>query len=340
MLTCIGKNIVFLLLSMILIVQADVSYGQSQQTSKPVTLKLVTFPFLSFAPIYIAEEEGYFAEQGLQIEYVKMKEAVAFQALARGDVDAWGGLTAIGALNAIQRGAKIRFVAARGEYDPDGCFYNGLVARKALIDAGKLNTPAQLKGRNIAWYKTSPEEYFLDMVLKKGGLTLDDVTKITIPPPADLGAMTKGGLDATVCGEPWVSRMKKAGVGTAWIPIQDYLPGFQNGTFMYGPNLLEKNPDAGIRLMVAYLKGLRQYSQGKTDRNLEIIANFTKLDKEFLKKACWAYVPVDGRIKFQSLDEFQKWAMTKGYIDHPLTKELLWEPSFIEEAHKILNKTP
>jgi NitT/TauT family transport system substrate-binding protein len=296
-------------LSILLVFQTDLSYGQSQQTSKPVSLKLVIFPFLSFAPIYIAEEEGYFAEQGLQIEYIKMKEAVAFQALARGDVDAWGGLTAIGALNAIQRGAHIRFVAA-------------------------------LKGRNVAWYKTSPEEYFLEKVLKKGGLTLDDVTKITIPPPADLGAMTKGSLDATVGGEPWVSRMKKAGVGTAWIPIQDYLPGFQNGTFMYGPNLLEKNPEAGIRLMVAYLKGLRQYNQGKTARNLEIIANFTKLDKELLKEACWAYVPVDGRIKFQSLDEFQKWAVTKGYIDRPLTEDLLWEPSFIEEAHKILNKTP
>jgi NitT/TauT family transport system substrate-binding protein len=340
MMTCIGKYIVFALLSMLIVLQAGPSSGQSRQTSKPVSLKLVIFPFLSFAPIYIAEEEGYFAEQGLQIEYIKMKEAVAFQALARGDVDAWGGLTAVGALNAIQRGANIRFVAARGEYDPDGCFYLGLVARKALIDAGKLSTPAQLKGRNIAWYKTSSEEYFQDKVLKKGDLTLDDVTKISIPPPADLGAMTKGSLDATVAGEPWVSRMHKAGVGTAWIPIQDYLPGFQNGTVMYGPNLLEKNPDAGIRLMVAYLKGLRQYNQGKTARNLEIIANFTKLDKELLKKACWAYVPVDGRIKFRSLDEFQNWAVTKGYLDRPLTKDLLWEPSFVEEAHIMLNKTP
>jgi len=338
--TCIGKYIVFVILSIVLVFQPDVSCGQSQQTSKPVPLKLVTFPFLSFAPIYIAEKEGYFAEQGLQIEYVKMKEAVAFQALARGDVDAWGGLTAIGALNAIQRGAQMRFVAARGEYEPNGCFYNGLIVRKALVDAGKLNTPAQLKGLNVAWYQASPEEYFLEKVLKKGGLTLDDVTKISIPPSADLGAMSKGSLDATVGGEPWISRMIKAGVGTPWIPTQDYIPGFQNGTFMYGPNLLIKNPDAGVRLMAAYLKGLRRYNQGKTARNVEITANFTKLDKELLQNACWAYVPEDGRIKFQSLDEFQKWAVTKGYMDRPLTKDLLWEPSFVEQAHEMLNKTP
>jgi NitT/TauT family transport system substrate-binding protein len=335
-----GKHIVFVFLCTLVVFQPCISYGQSQQTSKPVTLKLVTFPFLSFAPIYIAEEEGYFAEQGLKIEYVKMKEAVAFQALARGDVDAWGGLTAIGALNIIQRGGNIRFVAARGVYDPNGCAYNGLVVRKALIDSGQLKTPAQLKGRNIAWYRASVEEYFLEKVLKKGGLTLNDVTKITIPPPADLGALTKGSLDATVGGEPWVSRIKNAGVGLMWIPIQNYLPAFMFGTIMYGPNLLEKNPDAGKRLMVGYLKGLRQYNQGKTARNLEIIANFTKLDKDLLKKACWAQAPKDGRIKFQSLEEFQNWAVTKGYLDRPLTKELLWEPGFVEDAHKILNKTP
>ena len=92
--------------------------------------------------------------------------------------------------------------------------------------------------------------------------------------------------------------------------------------------------------MVAYLKGLRQYHQGKTARNLEIIANFTKLDKEFIKKACWAYVPADGRIKFEGLNEFQKWAVSKGYLNRPLAKDLLWAPSFIEEAHKILSQTP
>ena len=71
-----------------------------------------------------------------------------------------------------------------------------------------------------------------------------------------------------------------------------------------------------------------------------MMTNFTKIDKEFLKKACWAYVPVDGRIKFQSLDAFQKWAMTRGYIDRTLTQDLLWAPEFVDKAHEILNKTP
>ena len=104
-----SKYIVVVFLSMFLAFQVGTAAGQTQQPSTPVTLKAVTFPFLSFAPFFIAQEEGYFTEQGLQIEFIKMKEEFAFQALAKGEVDVWSGLVSIGALNAMHRGAQIRF---------------------------------------------------------------------------------------------------------------------------------------------------------------------------------------------------------------------------------------
>jgi len=335
----IGRHIVSVFLSMFLIFQAGLYTAEAQQTSAPVTLKVVLFPFLSNAPFFIAEEEGYFAEQGLRIEYVKIKEAVAIQALARGQVDVWGGLISTGALNAMHRGANIRFVADKGHFTPEGCPTFGLVARKALVEAGQLNKPAQLKGRNVAWFRASFEEYFLEKVLKKDGLTLEDVKKITIPPPADPGAMAKGSLDLTVTNEPWVTRLVQAGFGVLWLPVQQVIPDFQFGLMLYGPNLLEKTPEAGQRFMVAYLKGARQYNQGKTARNLEILAKHTGLKKDLISKVCWAQVRNDGRINVQSINEFQDWAMTKGYLDRPVTTERFMETSYIEYANKVLNKT-
>jgi NitT/TauT family transport system substrate-binding protein len=52
-------------------------------------------PFLSFGPYFIAEEEGFFAEQGFQIEFVKVSEAMALQAMARGEIDVWAGLSTL-----------------------------------------------------------------------------------------------------------------------------------------------------------------------------------------------------------------------------------------------------
>ncbi len=38
----------------------------------------------------------------------------------------------------------------------------------------------------------------------------------------------------------------------------------------YGPAFTDTNPEVGRRSMVAYLQGVRQYNQGKTDRNIGI----------------------------------------------------------------------
>jgi len=327
------------LMCVFLVFQVNSAAGQSQQPSSPVVLKAVTFPFLSFAPFFIAQEEGYFTEQGLQIEFIKMKEEFAFQALAKGEVDVWSGLISIGALNAMHRGANIRFVAERGSFAADGCPYFGLVARKAIVESGELASAAQLKGRNVAWYRASFEEYFLEKVLKKDGVTIGDLKRITIPVPADLGAMAKGTLDLTVTSEPWVRRLVQGGHGVLWVAAQEVIPGFQFGMTMYGPNLLEKNPNAGDRFMAAYLKAVRQYNQGKTARNLQILVKHTRLEENLLKKACWSQVSNDGRVNAQSVNAFQNWAKEKGYLDELVPKEKFMESRFLDYANKLLDKT-
>jgi len=331
--------VVIVVFFMLLISQAGKNIVAAQQTPKTVNLKVVLYPFFSVAPFFIAEEEGYFAEQGLEIEYVKLDEDIAIPALARGEVDVYTGLINIGALNAMHRGANIRFVSDRGYLAYEDCSYFGLVARKALVETGELNRPSQLNGRNVSWFRASFEEYFLEEVLKKDGVQLDDLKKITIPPPADIGAMSKGGLDLTVTSEPWVTRIVQSGYGVLWLPDQKVLPDFQFGLTLYGPKILENNPDAGKRFMVAYLKGARQHNQGKTARNLEIVTKYTGLKPDLLEKACWPKVRNDGRINVQSIRDFQDWAIAKGYLDQPVPSNLFMDTSFIEHATRVLNKT-
>jgi NitT/TauT family transport system substrate-binding protein len=88
--------------------------------------------------------------------------------------------------------------------------------------------------------------------------------------------------------------------------------------------------------MVAYLKAVRQYNQGKTERNLEIMEEFTKLDQELLKMSCWMPMRSDGYINVESVLDFQAWAVEKGYLDRPVTEEQFWDPSFVEYANQVL----
>jgi NitT/TauT family transport system substrate-binding protein len=110
------------LLSIFLVSLSVIVYGEEQQTSKPITLKVFLAPFLSFGPYFIAEEEGFFVEQGIRVEFLKVSEAMALQAIAQGEIDVWAGIYTAGYLNAIRRGADIRVVADKGHFaTPFGC---------------------------------------------------------------------------------------------------------------------------------------------------------------------------------------------------------------------------
>jgi len=67
--------------------------------------------------------------------------------------------------------------------------------------------------------------------------------------------------------------------------------------------------------MIAYLKSMRQYNQGKTERNLKILAKYTGLDQELLKICCWPSLRNNGQINIESMIDFQQWALKKGYLD-------------------------
>jgi ABC-type nitrate/sulfonate/bicarbonate transport system substrate-binding protein len=114
------------------------------------------------------------------------------------------------------------------------------------------------------------------------------------------------------------------------------IPDFQFAFILYGPILLDKNPDAGRRFMVAYLKAVRQYNLGKTERNLEILAKHTGLDRELLKRACWPPMHNDGRINVRGVLDFQAWAVGKGFLDSPVKEEQFWDPRFVEYANQVL----
>ena len=117
----------------------------------------------------------------------------------------------------------------------------------------------------------------LDVLLKDTGLTSKDVEILNIPLPARLEGMGNGSIDIAAVSDPWTVRIVNAGYGVVWNPWEKLLPNFQFSVNMYGPNFLEKNPEFGKKYMIAYLKGVRQYNQGKTDRNVEIIAKYTEM---------------------------------------------------------------
>ncbi len=337
MIVNLRKHVMCLFVALGLLLQACVPLSGVQPTPEPVTLKVLLLSFLTFAPFFIAEEEGYFAEQGLQIEFVEMRRsAEAVPALAQGELDVVAGSLSLSLLNAMARGAKIKFVADKGYIAPAGCASAALMARRVLVEAGELDSPIQLQGRRISMNQANYEGFYVEKLLNTVGLTLDDVEIVDIPTPVELEALGNASIDLISTSEPWVTRIVQAGHGVLWMPAQQVIPDFQLAFVLYGPTLLDENPDAGRRFMVAYLQAVRQYNRGKTERNSEILAEHTGLERKLLNEACWTPIRNDGQINVQSVLDFQAWALEKGYLDSPLTEEQFWDASFVEYANQVL----
>lgn len=306
--------------------------------SVPIKIKVALFPYSSYAPLYYAQAEGYYKEQGLDVEFVDFKsQSDAIVALASGQVDVSGGVLDAASLTAISEGTGLKIVADKGYIDPSStCPYSAWMARKDLLDSGELNDISQIKGKKVAFPKTSFFEYAMDKLLSANGLDTNDIEIVDIPAPTRLEALSTGAVDIAQMGEPWITRTLAAGSATTWYPFEESLPNAQFAVIWYGPSITIENPDAGNRFMVAYMQAVQQYNQGKTDRNVELMAEFTKSTPEDASASCWLALTKDGNINVEFVLDFQQWALGKGYIDGAMTVDEFWDGSFLEYAHKHL----
>jgi NitT/TauT family transport system substrate-binding protein len=306
-------------------------------TKEPTTIKVVFVPFLSNAPFFIGVEEGYFEEQGFTLEFFEVERtSEAIPALEQGDVDVVGGLISTGTLNAIARGANIKFVADKGHVTSTGCNTSTLVASKAFNEAHPSKNPADLKGARISINPASLSGFWAEIFLRQANLTLDDIDDLQTTNAAEFEMLQENSIDLASTDEPWTTRNIQNG-GVAWVSYGDLVPDASYAHVWFGPTFLEQNPDLGKRFMIAYLKGVAQYNQGKTERNLEILEKHLELDKDLLRQTCWPSVNNDGTINPDTILMFQEWALEKGLLDSKLEINQFWDPSYIEYAAKQLN---
>jgi NitT/TauT family transport system substrate-binding protein len=143
-------------------------------------------------------------------------------------------------------------------------------------------------------------------------------------------------VDIISVGDPWITRLTGSGAVSVWKPYQEIVPDMQFGFLAFGPTLFRDNPDVGARFLAAYLKGIKAYNEGKTERNIEIMAKYTQLDAETLQKACWPPMNASGQANLATVDEFQTWASGKGLLDTLVPSDKYWDGSFLADAEKYM----
>lgn len=313
----------------------------SGAAAKPLdTVKVLQLPYLSFAPFFIAQAEGYFAEQGIAIEFIKMEDSnQAVPALIQGDLDVLGGYITVGMLNAMAKGEPLRIVADKGYMGTTDCVADAIMVRNGLVEAQQPLTKDALQALHFSFTPVSIEAYFVEKLLAEQKLSLTEIKFDDIPnPAAELEALQQGAVDLALVSEPWVTRITEANAGVVWKRVSEVTPDFQSAVVIYGSRLLAGDGALGKRFMAAYLKGVAQYATGKTARNLAIVSQNTNLEEAVLQKTCWPPFHPDGAINQASIAAFADWAVSQGLLDQAVGAELFWDGRFVEAANQMLAK--
>jgi len=316
-------------------------FCRADAAQAPLThLRAVVLPYVTSGPFFIAREEGFFKEQGLDVEFIQMiVPTIAFGEVARGTIDISQIGTRIGPFNAMARGAEVHVVADKGGFPKEGKgAYSGLVVRKDLLDASGRPDWARIKKEPLSIDPTSFWGFLSERYFQRNGQKFSDFKMEELPVTVLSDAFAKKKVAMATVAEPWLTRFLQEGYVVLCSSDGELAPHAHFSGVCFGPSLLVKNRDAGVRFMVAYLKAVRQYNQGKTKRNIEILSKHTGLAPDTLKACTWPAMRSDGRVDPSSFAEFQRWCLARKLADQVVVGKKLWDSSFVDEANRILGK--
>src|SRR5438067_233414 len=171
------------------------------------------------AGFYIAEERGYFKEEGLQVETAKMGGTQQIAALASGQLDFGTGAPNAGLFNAIGREVPLKMVAPSAVLLPGSRDAAGIL-RQDYFDSGRYKEPKDIKGMTVAIpSRGNSNEMTLDTFLTRAGLTQADIDFKLLPFPDQLAALTNKSVDVAWSTEPFITiaMEKKTAQPMVWL---------------------------------------------------------------------------------------------------------------------------
>ena len=280
----------------------------------------------SSAPVFIAQDKGYFREAGLDIElkFFDAAQPIAV-ATASGDVDF--GITAFtaGLYNLAGKGT-LKVIGGMSR-EKAGYPLIGYFASNNAYAAG-LRTPRDLAGKRVAMTQTgSSFHYSLGLLADKYGFRLTEVKVLPLQSLSNAAAALKGGnVDAALLPASTARKLIDDGSARLLGWVGDETP-WQLGAVFASPKTVADKPLV-TKLLGALVRADREYHDvilasvagGKAPINevtkplLEIIAKYTSLPVEQVVGNC-AYIDPDGKLDVKNVGNQIDWLQAQGFVD-------------------------
>lgn len=222
------------------------------QSSESVKLRIAVLPILDALPMYVAQANNYFEEQGVEVEFVPVSSAAERdQVMTAGQADGMiNDLVSTVLYN--QDTTQIQIVSFARTATPEFPQFRILAAR----DSG-ISEVDDLKGVEIGISEGSVIEYTTDRLLESEGFSPLDIVTIAVPSiPVRMSLLDSGELSAANLPDPLASLAIQGGA-VAVIDDSSH-PEFGNSEISFRKSVIDANPEAIRGFLAAVDKAVQE----------------------------------------------------------------------------------
>ena len=305
-----------------------------------LTVVLDWYPNALHAFLYEAQEKGYFAEEGLDVDIQSpagVNDAMSMVAAGKADIGLY---------------YQQDVIQARAEQDVPiksiGAVVQGPLNIILSLKDKNITTPKDLEGKTVGYAGTELSEALVRSIMQSNGADPNSVNMVDVG--FDLmSSMTTGNVDATIgcLVNHEVPQMEKEGFEVNYFFPDDYgVPKYYEGIFLASDDMIANNSDTLKGFLRACSKGFEDF-KSNTDDVLQVLldnqdeANFA-LDPDVEKKSCETLLPLmeteDAKFLSQTEQCWQEnidWMYDQGLIaEKPDVSDVMVNLDFEKYAYR------
>jgi len=205
-------------------------------------------PTLSYVPLYYGQENGFFAQEGLDLQVLVVRGIVGVSSLMAGEIDVT--CHAGSGFSAALRGVPLKIISVTRDRPIH-----------ELIVGASVNRPADMKGKSIAVGSLDGTAAIMTRrILQAKGLDAQkDVNFLSMDTPARLQSLYSGRVGGAMMTPPAIYLAQDQGY-KVFGRGRDYMRYLQTGVVSTDSNIKQKREKL-VRFLRAWNRGLKVYQE-------------------------------------------------------------------------------
>ncbi len=304
----------FLVITTIVVLLLSLGACAPGQEAEDTNLKMGLLPILDTIPFYVAEQKGYFEEEGINVELVPVKSAQERDALMQaGEIDGMlNDLISTGLFN--RDDAQIKIVATARRSYPESPQFRVLAAP----DSGIVST-SELAGVPIGISQNTVIEYITDRLLQAEGLSPDQIEIVEVSAiPVRFEQLMAGQILAATLPDP-LAQGAMAGGAELVVDDSQYTE-YSQSVLSFSTEAIESKPNTIKKFLKAWNQAVGDMNSNP-DQFSDLLIEQGRVPESIQGSYRMPPFPA-GEVPSQTeWQDVVDWLLEKGLIDQPINYE-------------------